>query len=501
MLKDLIKVFGETVIYGVTGVASTLASVFLVPFYTRVLTPADYGISALLGTLFSIIVVVANLGMATAIFRFYFRAKKESKGDLAGTAFISQTIFPFVVAAITFVLSDFISRTLFGSEGSSFLIKLSAAGLFFNAGVMVPLAILRAEGKPANYVSVNVIKLVSTIGLSILLVVVLRWGLLGVFWANLGGAALGYLAGLIYALSRIKFVFSTYWITEMLRFGLPLVPAGLAMWVLNSSDRYFLNHFATTADVGIYNVGYRVGSLVTLVTGALQLAAPRFIFSIYHEKPGDAKYYFKKINTYFYLINFTFALLISVFAKEAIQILTGPDFHSAHIVVPLVAFSYVAYGLYQNFGTGVSVVNKTYLSALAVLIGGVVNLNLNYLFISRFGMMGAALATFLSFCLLAFVELYFSQRVYRIYFEFGRLFKISVIGGLIAYLSTVINFGLFWSIVIKFSLVISFPIFLYLFRFLDERELRKIKSIWIKIKSVRGNPGAILESLKQELIT
>src|SRR3989304_1721596 len=121
MFKELVKVFGETVIYGLTGVASTLASVFLVPFYTRILSPDDYGVSALIGILFSIFVVIANLGMSSAIFRSYFIAKGNERGKVAGTALVSQTIFPFLISLVAFLAAGVISRVLFGNGSNTYL--------------------------------------------------------------------------------------------------------------------------------------------------------------------------------------------------------------------------------------------------------------------------------------------------------------------------------------------------------------------------------------------
>ena len=499
MFKELTKVFGETVVYGLIGAASTFISVFLVPIYTRILTPEDYGVTALLTTLFVIIGVIANLGMSSAIFWAYFKAKEEDRKAVVGTSFISQTIFPFLISAIAFLLSGFVSSALFGSQAYAYLVAISAVTLFFNIGIGVPLALLRAEGRSANFVSVSLSKIIATVLFSIVLVVLLKMGLAGVFLANLAGAILGYLVGLGYTLRRISFTFSKYWLTEMLKFGLPMVPAGLAMWALNSSDRYFLNAFASTADVGIYNVGYKVGSLVTLVVSALQLAYPRFVFSIYNEKTNPQDY-FKKIITYFYLLNFTFALAISMFSKEAVQLLTGSAFHSAYTVVPLIAFSYVGLGLYYNFATGVFVVGKTLYTTFAVLLAGGLNLILNYFLISRFGMMGAAVSNLLSFALLAAAELYFSQRVYPIRIEFGRLFTVALIGSALVVGSSFINFGFIVSVLIKMLLFAIFPVLLYFFGFFEERELKKIAKIWAVVKESHYHPKKILNSIRQDLI-
>jgi len=500
MFKELTKVFGETVVYGVTGVVSTLASVFLVPIYTRILTPTEYGVSALLTTLFAIIAVVANMGMSSAIFYTYFKAKDgKQKRAVLGTSLIFQTLFPLLISAIVFFFSYRISRILFGQGEFANLVLISAVTLFFNVGSGTPLGVLRAQGNPKKYVAVTMIKLISTILVSITLVVGFRLGLLGVFVGNLLGNLLGYIAGLVAVFPSISLEFSKHWFMELIRFGAPMMPGGLAMWALNSSDRYFLNAFTSTADVGIYNVGYRVGTLVVLVTSALQLAYPRFMFSIYRNNPNP-KEYFKKVNTYFYLLIFTCALALSIFSKEAITILTGDAFHSAYSVVPLIAFSYVFYGLFNNFGTGVSVTAKTYLSTFAVLIAGGTNLVLNYILISKFGMIGAALATFLSFLVLAIAELFFSQRVYPIRFEFKRLIIISIIGGSLVYLATLVNFGLLLSLLVKTVLLVAFPTLLYLFGFFENREISKIVKIWSTIKSGRDGHRKIFDSIKQELI-
>jgi O-antigen/teichoic acid export membrane protein len=499
MFKELTKVFGETVVYGLIGAASTLVSVFLVPIYTRILTPEDYGVAALLTTLFVIIGVVANLGMSSAIFWAYFKAEEKDRKGVVGTSFISQTIFPLLVSFLVFLFAGLISRTLFSSPNFANLVEISAATLFFNTGVGVPLALLRAEGRAGSFVSVSLFKIVGTVVFSVILVVVLRWGLAGVFWANLAGAVLSYLIGLVYTLRRIIFKFSWYWLSEMLKFGVPMVPAGLAMWALNSSDRYFLNAFVGTGEVGIYNVGYKVGSLVALVVSAVQLAYPRFVFSIYNEKPNPQDY-FRKFNTYLYLLTFTSALLIAIFAKEAIEILTGAAFHSSFTVVPLIAFSYVGLGMYYTFATGVFVVGKTLYTTFAVLITGGLNLVMNWFLISRWGMMGAAISTLLSFVSLAFIELYFSQRVYPVTIEFRRLVIVAAIGGGLAYLASFVSGGLIFSLALKTLIFASFPALLYILGFFDARELKKLTQIWEVVKKSQFRPKKIIENIRQDLI-
>lgn len=499
MFRELVKVFGESIVYGVTGVATTLVSVFLVPIYTRVLSPADYGIIALLTTLSNIIGVIAAMGMGSAIFWAYFRAKKEERGTVVFTSFLFQTIFTLLISSALFFLAAPISRILFSNYANASLVKLSAGAVFFNAGILVPLALLRAEGAPSKYITITILKLVSTVVLSILFVVFLRLGVPGVFWANLLGSGIGYLFGLIFTLGRLSFSFSFSWLRRMLSFGAPMMPAGLAMWALNSSDRYFLNTYTSTSDVGIYNVGYRVGAVVALVVGALRLAYPRFMWSVLREKPNPKDYY-RKIITYFFLISFVTAFVISVFSREAVEILTGSSFHEAYVVVPFVALSYVAFGMYQNFATGVTVLKKTYFSTLAALGGAVFNLVMNYILISRFGMMGAAVSTLLSFIFLALLELRFSQRIYPISFEFGRMLKATLVGVVLVAVSASLDLDILPALFVKSLLFLVFPALLYLFGFFEKRELKKLSQIWLFVKKSRFRPKQIFDGIKQEMI-
>jgi O-antigen/teichoic acid export membrane protein len=499
MLKELLKVFGHSIVYGLTGMLSTFISVLLIPIYTRILTPAEYGVIALLTTLSLIILIFASMGMGTAVFWAYFNAKEEERKEVVFTAFLFLTIFPLLVSIIFYLSSGLINRLVFGNTDNILLVRLSALTIFFNAGIMIPLALLRAEGKPSKYVLVTLSQTLAAVILSICFVVVLRWGVAGAFWASLFAAIFGYIFSLLFTVNRMAPRFSYHWLGEMLRFGAPMMPAGLAMWALNSSDRYFLNAFAGTADVGIYYVGYRVGMFVMLIVGAFQLAYGPFMFSIFNERPNPKEYY-RKIATYYFFVIFSIALCLSIFGKEIIQILTGPNFHASYMVVPFAAYSYVAFGLYNIFSTGVSVMRKTYLSTISVLLSGILNLTLNFILISKFGMIGAAIATFISFFALAGIELAFSQRIYKILYEFRRFVTISIVGVLLIVLASMINLGLITSILIKTALLAMFPIVLYMIGFFDKREVEIFKKLVNLVKSTRGNPIQLINAIKEKAI-
>ena len=116
-------------------------------------------------------------------------------------------------------------------------------------------------------------------------------------------------------------------------------------------------------------------------------------------------------------------------------------------------------------------------------------------------MIGAAASTLLSFVSLAFLELYFSQRVYPIKIEFKRLFTVAVVGGGLTYLASLVSGGLLVSLAIKILIFAAFPVLLYLLGFFEERELNKLSKIWLLVRKSHFRPKMILDGIRQEMIT
>ena len=492
------KVFSHSIVYGFTGVASTLSAVFLVPVYTRILSPSDYGITAIIAIVVSVMTIIFNLGLSSAIFWAYFRASdEEEKRKVIGTAFLFQIIFGIFMLLLLILLSAQINTLLFPNGQPTIYLKIAAFTIFFQSSFTLPLAIFRALEKPFIYVAISISNLLLNIFLSVFLVVFLRLGVMGVFLANLGSVSIIYLISVPFILKKAKLQISIKWLKDMLSFGLPMIPAGLSIWVLNSSDRYFLNHFVGLDSVGIYNVGYRIGMLLILLTGAVQLAYVPFMFSI--AKRPDARNIYSRFATYYFTLLVFAALTLSIFSKEAVQILTGANFHSAYVIVPFIAFSYVAYGMYFNFATGVSIKKKTIFSMVATIVAGIVNILLNYFLIMKFAMLGAAISTLISFVLLMLLIYYFSNRVYHIDYQFKRMFKVLSLGVVMVFIGVILNLPLFINLIIKFGLIISFLIILYFIKFFTEEEMKKIKLIFKKLAQIWYNPKLIVKLIFKDI--
>jgi O-antigen/teichoic acid export membrane protein len=192
------------------------------------------------------------------------------------------------------------------------------------------------------------------------------------------------------------------------------------------------------------------------------------------------------------------ATVLSVFAKEVVQFFTGAEFHRAYQVVPFIALSYVAYGMYFNFSTGVSLRKKTIYSSISVLLASLINLVANLLLIPTFGMLGAAWATLISFSALMIIILLFSNRFYPIPFQFARLAKILLLGVIVIVVGSNLNFPLVINLLSKI-LLLCFFVGAYLLSISTAPEKDRLRSLFQKLYEVRYNPRQLAKLFTHEM--
>jgi O-antigen/teichoic acid export membrane protein len=319
------------------------------------------------------------------------------------------------------------------------------------------------------------------VGLNILFVVVLRKEVLGIFQANLLSAAAMFLVLALSFFRRVRMRLSWVQMKALLLFGIPLMPTQIASWVLTLSDRYLLKYLVTLKEVGVYTLGYNLGFVVNLlIVGPFSVAWGPFMYKVARGKGASETY--ARTLTYIGLVSATIALLLSLFAPLLVRVIAPPAYYPAHRIIPLVAFSYVLYGMYFVFTAGLNITKRTYYFPLIVGLAAGLNIVLNLILIPRYRMMAAAGSTFFCYLLLALMTGFCSQRFYRVRYEYARLLKIAMALAIVlaAGLATHSYSGLS-GLVLKVLLFLMFPVLLYVFSFFREGEVTKLLGI-IKLR-------------------
>ncbi|HEY4612094.1 MAG TPA: oligosaccharide flippase family protein [Bacteroidota bacterium] len=473
MIDKIKTVSKETLIYGLGNAAGSVISLLLLPLYTKYLTPAEFGYLSVLLVVQSVVEMTAVFGLSSALFRYYLMAPNEAEKKIVmNTCFWVQALFVVVVAGVSVPFSGTLSWALFGShEVSLHLVFVMLTGVLSAFGALF-FSLMRAEQKSIQFAIAQVVKITLLLGTNIYMVAVLQRGYAGIILGNV--LVNGFIAVIlvIWFARYIDFSFSHEYSLKLLRFAGPIYVVNGFFFVLNLSDRFFLNHFLSPAEVGLYSFGNRIGSAVMIgVVAPFSTAIVPYAMSIAREEHFPRT--FAKLSKYFVLLLSFLSVSIFYFSNEIIILISNVSYlHASGIVGPILLSS-ILYGLFYNLGIAIDIVEKTYLATAVVFAGALVSLGVNYLAIPVLGIYGSALASCLSNAVLCFLMYYVCQKHYPIPYEVGAFLKL--MGILIVYVA--IYYGLTGTdidpsteIVLKSILCIAFPVVLFVFRVFDEKE-------------------------------
>jgi O-antigen/teichoic acid export membrane protein len=391
--KGLRALGRDSLVYGVLDVANRFVGIFLVPLYTRVLAPADYGSLDLVTTLAMVVSAVLFLGLDTALlYRFNATDDAEERRRIVSAAFAATLLSVTAGAALLFVLrAPLAAAAVPGEPGAARFLALALAVLPLQAANQVQLLLLRIRRSFRAYAALSLGVLLLTIALNLLFVVGMRMGVEGILLAQL--------------LARVPGVVFGFWVTrhelgrgvsvplarELVRYGAPLVLGNVTYWALLYAERYALARMATLSAVGLYGVATRVATFVTLVSMAIDFAWTPFAHSIQRE-PDAPRVYARALHWYL-LAAGAAGTLLAVFAREALAVVATPTYSPAYVLVGPIVAALILRGAANIVSIGALLTRRTREVSAGSVVSAVVDLALLAALVPLLGGMGAALAT------------------------------------------------------------------------------------------------------------
>jgi len=478
-LKNTIK---HTAIYSFGNIATKLIGIVLLPLYTKHITVAEYGVLGILEITIMILTQILILGQPQAILRFHdLDEYKEKRKSTLFTLFV----FLFSIGLLfNFIGQNYVAKlsSLF-SKPTEFAIyfKLCFIIIFLRVINELFLSVIRAKEKSILYAVANITKLIIILGLNIYFVAFVRIGIRGILYAYLIGDGLLFLILFPNMFFEMVPKFDNRILRESLLFGIPFIFSSLAGMLLNMGDRYILKLLVNYKEVGLYNLGYKVaGILNVFLMQSFFLSFAPIAYKMYGQKGG--KRYFSKMLTYFVFALFWVGLGLSFFSKELIKLLAlNPDYWIAYQVVPYIILAYIFSGARYVVSIGLNLKRKTKYIAYCTIGAAILNIGLNFILIPKYKMMGAAVATIISFVALYFATYFIANRFYKIPYENLKLLKMLILAIVLFFLSTLLaNLQILPRISLKIAILISFPFLLYFLKFYEEIEIDTIKKIFFK---------------------
>jgi O-antigen/teichoic acid export membrane protein len=470
-MSDLNRFARHTVVYTLGNVLYRGGAFLLLPLYTRLLTPADYGVIDLISITTYLIQTLLSSGIAHATMRFYFEYENEEEGRaVVSTSLIVTFVVNLAVALLLSLTAPFVSRVLFHTPDHALAIRIVWIGMVLEISREICLGFIRAREQSLIFAAAALTQLLTQVGANLITVWYLRMGVLGIFVGNFVAVLSIWTVLVTFTLRQCGVHVRLPLMRPILRYGYPLMLSGIVSAGVQSADRYLLRFFTNLSAVGLYALAAKIASIPTiLLVQPFNTSFGAFRFTVMNQPTAPVTY--SRVLTY-YVVVATFAVLgVTVMSEEMLRLLTGPQFWPSYRLVPLVIIPSLMGGVSYCLQTGIYLQKQTGKMFKITLIGGANHLLMLSILIPNFGVYGAASAGVITSSLMVVLNYIVSQRVYPVPYEFGRLFKVVGVGALLGIVGISIHVGSPWlAIPIKLAIVCSFPLILLAFGLPTEKE-------------------------------
>lgn len=434
------KLAGETLVYGAGSILpKVLNFVILTPYLTYKFNDDEglYGIHGILYSFIGLLMVLLTLRLETTFFRFGAKEKNLDKAYSTGLTVL------LIMAGLCMLCLFFWSTpiaSVWTKAADAHYVKIIAFILGLDIISALPFARLRLESKPMRFSFVKIMNVVITIIVLLFFLELLpllsangqTWAsniydkdhrLTYVFMANLFGSV-AVLLLLLPELKKYTWNFDAALFKKMFAYAWPLIIVGIAGVINVSSDRWLLNNLLlggvenNEIETGIYNACAKIAIFMSLFTTAFNYAAEPFFFKQAGKEKSPQLY--ADIARAFTLIA-SFIFLVIVFYLDIFQYLIGSNFRQGLYVVPLLLMAYLFLGLHYNFSVWYKINDKTKIGALIALVGSVISLSINIVYIPKIGPMAAAWAAFFTFLVMAVLNVFIGKRYFPIPYKLGKI--------------------------------------------------------------------------------
>jgi len=475
-IKELTK---DTAIYGISTMLGRFLNFLLVPFFTNVFLPAEYGVVNILYSYIAIFNIIFIYGMDSAFLKYAaFKDIGDDKENFSTpyiSVFITSVLFVLIITAFQNPISVFLEI----SDKQKLLIILSALILFFDANAVIPFLKLRLERKAKLFSLLKVLNISINIVLNVYLIIKLKWGIEAIFVSNLAASVLTLIFILPTIIKNFRFTFHIELFKRLLKFGLPYLPAGIGVMMVQVIDVPILQKLTNVQTVGIYKANYKLGIFMMLFVNMFQFAWQPFFLN--NAKEDNAKELFSKVLTYFTIVGAILLVILSLFIDDLVKLsihgfsIIGSNYWSGLYIVPVILLGYLFNGLYVVFSAGIYIKEKSMYAPIVAGLGAFTNVLVNYLLIPELNIMGAALATLAAYVVMAAGYYVVTQKYYKIHYEYGKLWKIFVGTLVIGIIYYILIYSGQINVFYKFILAISFLVYILLSVF-EKSEMNFVKS-------------------------
>ncbi len=457
--NPILRLFQHSAIYSLSTSVQRLQGLIMTPIYTSAIylpEMSEYGNYGLIYTFIAFMNIVYLYGMDSAFLRYFFLGKSDRK-TVFSTTFLTLVVTGFATSLLLILFAEPVSRLILFSPGLAEFIRLAAVILFLDALGNFPFLILRSEERPVTFSVFRMIRFVVELLLNILFVVILRKGVHGILYANIIAAFINLLFMTPYTLRYLSSRYDGSLLVELVKFGLPFLPNGIAFMTIEMIDRFLVTDFLGKDVVAFYHANYKFATIMLLLIIGFRNAWQPFFLKI--SKQPDAPAIYARILNYYLLSAGMVVVFLTFFIRDLLTIryldafyLLDPRYWTGIGFIPWLSLSYYFYGIYVIFTPAFYIEKKSQYMVIFTGAAAILNIAVNIWLLPQIGIWGAVVATVAAYSIMLIFIVIFAQKFYPIPIRPARLLMLFLIIGMAYLFYYIISLNL-WVRIFLFLLI------------------------------------------------
>lgn len=425
-----------TKMVGLAGLASLIVNtegIILLPILTKTLGLRLYGIWALVNAMILLAGPIATLGLNSGITRLLASITDKKKLSIE----FFSIFFIILITGSAIAISVFLTSNLFIS---SFMEKGDAPYFMIGSGMIILwaarqilLTYFQIFRQMEKYIAYVILYFLGEIGLISYFV----WNGYGLSGA-LAGVILANLLVVLLMLSNIlgQIGFSGIKVSQIREYfaiGLPYVPMILFIWIMSTSNRYFIGIFQDASMVGLFSTTYSLTTLVMIFISAITFALEPTISKLRDEEEiGAVRQYLSQSLKFSMLFIIPCAVGISVLGESILQTMTKPEFTPGAVIIPILSIGMISHAIFSLFSSVLLMAKRTIYTTYSTGVAAILNIVLNIILIPSYGIWGAAITTMITYMALMFMGFYFSRKYLKFDMNVTFIFKSVIVSMIMA---------------------------------------------------------------------
>ncbi|AQS95112.1 hypothetical protein BXQ17_13955 [Polaribacter sp. BM10] len=451
------KIFTNTIWYTIGKIIPGITGFLLLPVYAEYLTTEQYGILQSMQVLIAILSIFFTLATERSLFRIYYDYENEHKKKVfIGNSFFLIVFISTVMLGLMFLFKDLVSQIYLNIPFNPYY-RLALFNAYFLAFSQIPLILYQINGQAKKFVILSISQFLVGVILILYFVLHVKLAAEGI----LSGQVIGNLIMLPFFLFIIyknsNFKLDRKILKNILSFSIPMIPVLLSAWVLNMSNRIFIEKYVSLSEVGVFSFAFKIASIGVVVLGAFNSAFNPVFYKIANDNKIESKLILKKYFNNYVIIITCICFCICFFSKEIILIFISKNYHRSIYLIPILVLPILINQIGSLYNLMIYQEKKTLSMMFVNLISLIISFVLNVYLIQNFQTYGAAWATVFSVMILTLMKYFLAKNNYFVSINYRLAIVVFVVFVFIIYLDIYcFDYNPYYSILYKILFFILF---------------------------------------------